>query len=181
MSGLVGRNDGQQRVLAWCISSVQHKLSTWVAGCGQQPDRGLLHLGLRSGGQGGDGGHDDVEEVFTLVLDQEGKLEMMVMMMLKESFTLLLDQEGKAELSCEDAEGRTYNRTEWAAEFLFSQLQVALLLIILLLSEHQDPLFQSPADDRVQLLWLDQSKEGTQVPSGPDYCHHDGRQVKINL
>ena len=117
----------------------------------------------------------------TLVLDQEGKVEMMVMMMLKESFTLLLDQEGKAELSCEDAEGRTYNRTEWAAELLFSQLQVALLLIILLLSEHQGPLFQSPADDRVQLLWLDQSKEGTKVPSGPDYCHHDGRQVKIYL
>ena len=159
MPGLAGRNDGQPRVSSWSSNSVQHKLSTWAAGCGQQPDRGLLHLGLRSGGQGGDGGHDDVEEVFTLVLDQEGK----------------------AELSCEDAEGRTYNRTEWAAEFLFNQLQVALILIILLLSEHQDPLFRSPADDRVQLLWLDQSKEGTQVPSGPDYCHHDGRQVKINL
>ena len=117
------------------------------------------------------------EDSFTLAFDQVGR----VVMMLKESFTLVLDQEGKAELSCEDAEGRTYNRTEWAAEFLFSQLQVALILIILLLSEHQDPLFQSPADDRVQLLWLDQSKEGTQVPSGPDYCHHDGRQVKINL
>ena len=117
------------------------------------------------------------EDSFTLAFDQVGR----VVMMLKESFTLVLDQEGKAELSCEDAEGRTYNRTEWAAEFLFNQLQVALILIILLLSEHQDPLFQSPADDRVQLLWLDQSKEGTKVPSGPDYCHHDGRQVKINL
>ena len=117
------------------------------------------------------------EDSFTLAFDQVGR----VVMMLKESFTLLLDQEGKAELSCEDAEGRTYNRTEWAAEFLFSQLQVVLLLIILLLSEHQDPLFRSPADDRVQLLWLDQSKEGTQIPSGPDCCHHDGRQVKINL
>ena len=70
-----------------------------------------------------------LKESFTLVLDQEGKVEMMVMMMLKKSLTLVLDQEGKAELSCEDAEGRTYNRTEWAAEFLFSQLQVALLLI----------------------------------------------------
>ena len=121
------------------------------------------------------------EDSFTLAFDQVGNVKIMVKMMLKESYTLVLDQEGKAELSCEDAEGRTYNRTEWAAEFLFSQLQVALILIILLLSEHQDPLFRSPADDRVQLLWLDQSKEGTQVPSGPDYCHHDGRQVKIKL
>ena len=71
-----------------------------------------------------------LKKSLTLMLDQEGKVEIAVMMILKDSFTLLLDQEGKAELSCEDAEGRTYNRTEWAAEFLFSQLQVALLLII---------------------------------------------------
>ena len=103
----------------------------------------------------------------TLVLDQDGKVEMMVMMILKESFTLVLDQEGKAELSCEDAEGRTYNRTEWAAEFLFSQLQVALILIILLLSEHQDPLFQpQPMTEYNCSGWIS-PKRGLKFPVDP--------------
>ena len=44
----------------------------------------------------------------------------------EDSFTLVLDQEGKVELSCEDQEGRMFNRTEWGAEFVFNQLQVHL-------------------------------------------------------
>ena len=45
----------------------------------------------------------------------------------EDSFTLVLDQEGKVELSCEDEEGRMFNRTEWGAEFIFDQLQVRSL------------------------------------------------------
>ena len=45
----------------------------------------------------------------------------------EDSFTLVLDQEGKVELSCEDEEGRMFNRTEWGAEFIFDQLQVCFL------------------------------------------------------
>ena len=79
----------------------------------------------------------------------------------------MLDQEGKAELSCEDAEGRTYNRTEWAAEFLFSQLQVVLILIILLLSEHQDPLFQlQPMTEYNCSGWIS-PKRGHKFPVDP--------------
>ena len=42
----------------------------------------------------------------------------------EDSFTLVLEQEGKVELSCEDEEGRTFNRTEWGDQFVFDQLQV---------------------------------------------------------
>ena len=42
----------------------------------------------------------------------------------EDSFTLVLEQEGKVELSCEDEEGRTLNRTEWGDQFVFDQLQV---------------------------------------------------------
>ena len=42
----------------------------------------------------------------------------------EDAFTLVLDQEGKVELSCEDEEGRMFNRTEWGTEFVFNQLQV---------------------------------------------------------
>lgn len=45
----------------------------------------------------------------------------------EDAFTLVLDQEGKVELSCEDEEGRMFNRTEWGAEFVFTQLQVLFL------------------------------------------------------
>ena len=51
-------------------------------------------------------------------------LEAKVKDLKEDGFTLVLEQEGKVELSCEDEEGRMFNRTEWGADFVFNQLQV---------------------------------------------------------
>ena len=120
----------------------------------------------------------------------------------EDSFTLVLEQEGKVELSCEDEEGRTFNRTEWGDQFVFDQLQVFSFVRHKLSVRTSTPepfnehnyyswirLFQapsynwltkslhSPAVDGPQLFRVDQSQARGQTQGGTNTCHHIGREV----
>lgn len=99
-------------------------------------------------------------------------LEAKVKDLKEDSFTLVLDEEGKVEMSCEDEEGRMFNRTEWGTEFVFNQLQVLFST-----NFYIKLMFQSSAIDRIQLFWMDQSEARAQAHSGTNPGHHFGREV----
>merc|ERR1719239_1629273 len=100
----------------------------------------------------------------------------------EDSFTLVLDEEGKVEMSCEDEEGRMFNRTEWGTDFVFNQLQPLTeyncsgwispkrglklrveTILVTTLAERPGPIFGFEATevskDGILLSWLPGSRE----------------------